>query len=307
MKKIITLATLFITILCNSQSDIEAPKIFEPGVISTGYSEFNATFSLDGKTMYYSTTLPGWKTIAILKSKKNNGKWSTPELASFSKQYLNTDPFISVDGTKLFFSSDRPISDSKDYRKWDYKIWVVSKSKDLWGAPKLLEGPFNNMESPLYPSVSSNNNLYFSQNGNLFCSEWKNEAYQTPYILKFSENFNDLDPIISRNEEFLIFASSNRKGGFGGTDLWISFRVDREWKDPINLGSLVNSKNNEGQPGISQDNKTLFFSTSKESNPTNKFSTYQDLKDYSHSHSNNSMDIYHVNLKKLLIKLKSNF
>jgi hypothetical protein len=58
-----------------------------------------------------------------------------------------------------------------------------------------------------------------------------------------------------------LFFVSNRPGGLGGHDLWMTTRssVADPWEPPVNLGPTVNSSAGEAGPGISADGLTLFF------------------------------------------------
>ena len=72
---------------------------------------------------------------------------------------------------------------------------------------------------------------------------------------------NEGDFFISKDESFIIFASPNR-GGFGGPDLFISFRKsDDTWTSPINLGSSINTPNWDFGPYVTVDNKYLFYTS----------------------------------------------
>ncbi len=67
---------------------------------------------------------------------------------------------------------------------------------------------------------------------------------------------------ISPNSKILVF-SSDKKNGFGGTDLWLIFKNSKnEWSKAINLGNNVNSKCDEITPFFSKDGKRLYFSSS---------------------------------------------
>jgi hypothetical protein len=53
---------------------------------------------------------------------------------------------------------------------------------------------------------------------------------------------------------------SNRSGGYGGADIYISYKNDDgTWALPINLGNRINTGAHERSPYISPDNKYLFF------------------------------------------------
>ena len=57
-----------------------------------------------------------------------------------------------------------------------------------------------------------------------------------------------------------IYFTSNRKGGQGGKDIWVSYRQkDGKWGRPQNLGDIINSPYDEQSPFIHADNQTLYF------------------------------------------------
>jgi Tol biopolymer transport system component len=70
----------------------------------------------------------------------------------------------------------------------------------------------------------------------------------------------ETNPVISADGLTLYFYS-NRPGGYGGHDLWVTTRetIDDSWSEPVNLGPVVNSPYKEGGPSISFDALTLYF------------------------------------------------
>ncbi len=65
---------------------------------------------------------------------------------------------------------------------------------------------------------------------------------------------------ISADGKFLYF-SSERPGGFGGKDIWVSEKINGDWAPAKNLGPKINTKYNEDAPFIHPDGITLFFSS----------------------------------------------
>jgi len=66
-------------------------------------------------------------------------------------------------------------------------------------------------------------------------------------------------PCISADGRMLFF-SSRRKGGYGGKDLYVSYRKeDCSWGKPRNLGPVINTPGDEEVPFIHADGKTLYF------------------------------------------------
>jgi hypothetical protein len=62
---------------------------------------------------------------------------------------------------------------------------------------------------------------------------------------------------ISKNGTEMYF-HSDRAGGKGGLDLWVTTLVDEQWQEPVNL-EVVNSASNDGYPFLSQDGNELWF------------------------------------------------
>ena len=60
-----------------------------------------------------------------------------------------------------------------------------------------------------------------------------------------------------------LFFNSNRPGGLGGIDMWVTTRetIDDSWGNPVNLGPTINTPDNDWGPSISADGLTLYFDT----------------------------------------------
>jgi Tol biopolymer transport system component len=67
-------------------------------------------------------------------------------------------------------------------------------------------------------------------------------------------------PSISRDDK-TFYMASNRPGGLGGIDIWVSTRAsaDAEWGAPVNVGAPVNSAANDFCPTISRDGHLFYF------------------------------------------------
>jgi hypothetical protein len=59
-----------------------------------------------------------------------------------------------------------------------------------------------------------------------------------------------------------LYFTSERVGGFGAADLWVSTRQSENepWGAPTNIGPTINSPHNECYPSLSSDGLTLYFS-----------------------------------------------
>jgi hypothetical protein len=247
----------------------EKPEIFAPGIISLQTRlETYPTFSPDGKTMFFSVVNAAWTEGRILYTRLENGVWTKPEAAPFSDdRYINWESFISPDGKRMFFASNRPPSSAMD-------IWMVERTLEpSWSAPVRLPEPVNSAAADGSPCVTNNGTLYFKslRSGGIGGS-WLYRALLKDGAYTQSESLGNIikttsgetEPYMSPDESYLIFISETRKGGNGGWDLWISFREkDGSWTEPINLGLNINSADDEYGPRVTADGKYLFFTREK--------------------------------------------
>ena len=67
-------------------------------------------------------------------------------------------------------------------------------------------------------------------------------------------------PSLSIDGRTLYFAS-NRRGGYGGTDIWYCTLEEGRWSEPRNLGPEINTPRDETSPYIHFDDQTLYFSS----------------------------------------------
>ncbi|MGH2406026.1 MAG: hypothetical protein ACRDGN_16435 [bacterium] len=75
---------------------------------------------------------------------------------------------------------------------------------------------------------------------------------------------NEQDAALSKDGLSLYFVS-DRTGGIGGNDIWVSQRSDRDaqWGPPVNLGSPINTSSNENTVALSRDGHWLFFGSGR--------------------------------------------
>ena len=92
-------------------------------------------------------------------------------------------------------------------------------------------------------------------------SDWSAPVYLGPVINSAS---NDQQPAIAKNGLSMYF-SSNRPGGLGGFDMYVSQResFDDPWGQPVNLGPTLNTASNEGNPAFSRDEHLMFFQSDR--------------------------------------------
>ncbi|HEV2131982.1 MAG TPA: hypothetical protein VGR27_12795, partial [Longimicrobiaceae bacterium] len=137
------------------------PEIFAPGVVSTDQEEYRITFTPDGRTAYFGRAarfFPVSRQASIYVTHLVRGRWTTPQVAPFSGEYSDIDPFITPDGSQLFFSSIRPVDGQP---RLDADIWMVERTRTGWSEPIHLGNVVNSPNDDLYPSVARDGTVYF--------------------------------------------------------------------------------------------------------------------------------------------------
>lgn len=99
-----------------------------------------------------------------------------------------------------------------------------------------------------------------SLHGDIYKAYWHNGQFEKVEELPagINTNYNDSDPLIAPDESFLIF-HSNRPGGYGEHDLYVSFATATGWSTPQNLGAGINSDGWEMAPVLTGDGKYLMY------------------------------------------------
>ncbi len=245
------------------------PVLFAPGIISTEEDhEWHVSFTPDGATAYFSRSsgfFPQTREATIMLSTFEDGEWTTPEVASFSGEFSDIDPFVSPDGSRLFFSSIRPVD---GIERSDLDVWMVERAETGWGEPIHLGTEVNSEADDLYPSVSADGTLYFAsdrQGGegawDLYRSTPADGVYGPAENLGTPINSSawEYNPFVSADGSVLLFASLNRSGGAGAGDIFVSEGVDGRWRPPTSVGDPVNTPADEYHPSLSPDGERLYF------------------------------------------------
>ncbi len=182
--------------------------------------------------------------------------------AAINTGYPDYLPTLTADGKMLIYVIR--IEGQEDF-------YFSIKENDTWteGQPLTALNTPNNEASQ---SISADGKtLYYticyrqdSYGGcDIYFSERNGDSWAAPKNLgnKINTSAWDTQPSLSADGNKLYFVS-NRSGGFGGSDIWVSNKaVDGTWQTPINLGATINTTYDEISPFIHQDNQTLYFSS----------------------------------------------
>lgn len=194
------IAISMILFACATQDESPAPEgpylgqkppgmtaeIFAPDIVSTEHGEFCSVFSPDGDEFYWS--LSGSPYPAIVEMHQNNGRWTEPEIASFSGKYPDLDMSFTPDGKQLFYCSRRPL-DGNGPPTDNTDFWFVERDGNGWSEPRHLEGPVNSEVQEYYPIFAQNGTLYFCSmrpggfgGGDIYSARFENGTCRRSHI-----------------------------------------------------------------------------------------------------------------------------
>lgn len=294
---------------------LNEPRLFAEGIVSTNTDEFGATFSPDGRTVFFSKSVPRSNLYMICVSHFQDGTWSSPEIAPFSGQYWDFDPFFAPDGSKLFFASDRPVP-GKPQEDRDFDIWMVEKTASGWSEPKNLGTPVNSDSDEAFASVATDGTLYFTSTRPgrdfstlaVYRSKFVDGKYKEPE--KLSEVINvpanaSLEVVIAPDQSFLLICPFGRPDGRGSSDIYISYNRNGVLTPPENLGPKVNTRAREYSPRLSPDGKYLFFTSERgfATNPLETSLSYPELEKGLRSVQNGWGNIWQIELSALGLEI----
>lgn len=151
-------------------------------------------------------------------------------------------------------------------------IFISTKLNDTaWSEPQGIDNLNTNTHDAAVSLNSDATELFIYKNrgegkGDLYLSELNGDKWTIPVIqLKLNSPEWDGSACFIPNENRIIFASE-RKGGFGGKDLYYAERLkDNMWTNITNLGPEINTKYDEDAPFVTSDGKILFFSSNNKS------------------------------------------
>jgi hypothetical protein len=147
-------------------------------------------------------------------------------------------------------------------------IFMSTRSNDsTWNSPTAISSLNTNANDAAVALSPDGQTLFtFSSDvknpGSLSFSTLNGNDWSKPVLLNSNINSDYWEGScsITADGRYLYFASE-RPGGLGGRDLYVSEKVNGDWGPAVNLGPSINTEYNEDAPFIHPDGITLFFSS----------------------------------------------
>lgn len=203
----------------DTSAKVSPEAVALPGKVNSPLNNGPATFNRTGDTVYFSRNLIVEGSFREISGEENklglffavlrNGEWTDVQELRFNDYSWNvTTPFLSPDGRRLYFASDKP--DGMGGSDLYYSEWKNS----YWGNPVNLGETINSEGNEAYPFINGNGDLFFSSDGHkgrggkdIFYTRYADSAWITPVPLD--------PPINSSADDFGLVADDiNHTGWF---------------------------------------------------------------------------------------------
>jgi peptidoglycan-associated lipoprotein len=216
----------------------------------------------------------------------------TVELSKLNTGESNFSPVIYKDG--IVFATDRKgtvkkskginlISDVYSWTGRPFLDMYFSKPDKTggWSTPEALKGDVNGLYHDGPAAFSGDTIMYFTRNNytgkktktgsdevvnlKIYESRYRNNTWTQVQEFPFnSDNYSTGHPTLTKDGNTMYFVS-DMPGGMGGTDLWMTQKVDGKWGQPVNMGAKFNTAYNEMFPSLFADT-LLYFSSQGHTN-----------------------------------------
>ncbi len=237
------------------------PRPFLPNMIDYRKHHIHSApaFSPEGKEMFFSLYIANQFPQRIFHTKMGaNGKWSKPELVTFSGTYQDGGPVISPDGKRIYFYSRRPLRAGNAERK-ESLIFFSNRTLKGWSEARGLQFS-KRIGLANYP-------LYFDRNGFFYFRAKMGKRDYRMFRARIRED--QAIAVKSLGSPYIIDPSGQYR--LENPIDWMTFgmhfnlasrQADGSWTDFKPMGDTINSRQTQSRfPGFSPDGRFFFFSS----------------------------------------------
>ncbi|MBK9035530.1 MAG: PD40 domain-containing protein [Myxococcales bacterium] len=233
--------------------------------VSSADPEFGFAYDPVDGTAYFDRASADRARLTIYQTTWTDGAWAPARVAPWSGRYRDIDPALTPDGTRLYFSSDRPTSGTT--ARGDFDLWALERVGARWADPVRVGGEVNDDRSTGAVSIATDRTLYFDATRDdvreIYEAHPTADGYglPTPVALGLDPGSKRSNPCVAPDHAFLIYVLD--PGPVGRADLVVAFReADGAWSAPEPLVG-VNSPAADFAPALSPDGRYLFFTSER--------------------------------------------
>ena len=165
--------------------------------------------------------------------------------------------YVSEINHGLFYYTDHRNSNN-ELTSRDFLFSKFDNSTSTWSKPINLEKDYAAFQ--VINKYMNFQEIFVTIDDDIYSVDLKKSTF-SPHKLNINTKYVECSPSLSPDGNTLYFVS-DRPGGFGGKDIWSSERLSNgNWSEPVNLGSKVNTAEDEESPFMMADGATLYFSS----------------------------------------------
>lgn len=250
--------------------------------VNTIHNEVRPVITADGNSMFF--TIEGGPTNRykdgqdiFVSHKTDSGEWGKAERLPdiINRHRYNSVYWASEDGNKLLIRGEFNEKEKQMYRGFS----TTRFENGEWTKPEVVViQDFNALSRGVYVGATMTSDekviiMYFSSEDKSDYNDlWisfridSTGQYSKPEKLILStEEYDEFSPFIASDNKTLFFAS-DKDGGFGSSDIWMSKRTDTTWKNwsiPVNIGIPFNTKHWDAYFYIGEKDSVAYFATNK--------------------------------------------
>ncbi len=235
-----------------------------PEAINTVDLEYLPSLPAAEDLMVFTRRVHGQEDFYVSRFADNRWQESVP-LVDLNTTQNEGAHCLSADGKNLFFTACH----RRDaVGSCDLYYSVLRNGK--WSQPVNMGEQINSRHWDGQPSISADGStLYFSSERpggkggrDLWFAKRKGRGWTKPMNLSaLNTSSNEEAPFLHAAGQQLYFMSDGHPG-YGGTDLFYCAQSDQEWKDPVNMGTPINTQDDEGALHINLEGTTAYFAKS---------------------------------------------
>jgi hypothetical protein len=198
--------------------------------------------------------------------------WPPPENLGPVVNSASNENGVFIYGGALYFTSDRPGGQG------GHDVYKSTGTPGLWGAPQNVT-TLNTAGEERAPSIACVNghsvivfgrkvvsgtdfDVWTSANSDI-CPDTPIAGWAAPSVMAPSSPAGDDEMPYMTPDGSTLYFGSNRPGGYGGYDIWVSQWSGTSWSAPENLGPVVNTSADERGPSISEDGTTMYLGSNR--------------------------------------------
>lgn len=238
--------------------------------INSGYGDYCPIITGDGKNLYFTSRRSDTKGgsmnpddqeffedtyCAVWNDDTQDWDSLTNELGRINSDGFDAITFISRDGLQGLMTVNTTATTAKKTTKGSDIFTFEMSTKGKWSTPKRINSKSINTSFFEGSATMTNdgNTMYFvsdrkgdKSSTDLYVSQKTGKSWGDAKPLPFTINTigRETTPFISGDGRYLFFSSDGRQG-MGGLDIYVVENLGSTWGDPINLGIIVNTVNND--------------------------------------------------------------